>query len=302
MTAAAGDLDRHHDDVTHVGSEVPVEVARTYRVLEPLHAMIYFAPEAEQELTAVGLRPGRMCYFASRAAAMGAVTAGVTAATFYNFNPDIVARHVPRAWSLASIPDILAARLRAADRALRRLLGDAVDTPEVVEAADLVRHAAAGLPGSGRPLHAGHAELPWPDDPHLVLWHGVTLLREFRGDGHVAALLDAGISGLDALVTHVATGRGLTAAAARTSRGWSDDQWAAAERSLAERDLLDTEGLRPDGVALRAHLEVATDRLSAAPWQSVGAERTARLAELGRALSRRALAAGAFPPGVFATR
>ena len=112
---------------------------------------------------------------------MGPVPAGVTAATFYNFNPDLVARHMPRAWALASIEDILAARLKAVDRALRRLLGDeAVQAPAVVdEAARLAAEAATDLPVDGRPLFAAHADLDWPDQPHLALWHAVTLLREY---------------------------------------------------------------------------------------------------------------------------
>ena len=96
---------------------------RAHRATEPLHAMIYFAPEAEQELTGIGLRPGRMGYFASRSAAMGAVSAGVVTATFYNFHPDLVARHIPRAWTLASPEAVIGARAAAVDKALHRLLG-----------------------------------------------------------------------------------------------------------------------------------------------------------------------------------
>ena len=94
-----------------------------HRATEPLHAMVYFAPETEAHLTAVGLRPGRMCYFAARSAAMGAVSAGVTAATFYNFNPALVARHLPRAWDLATPAAVVAARYAAADEVMARLLG-----------------------------------------------------------------------------------------------------------------------------------------------------------------------------------
>ena len=215
--------------VTNVPTELDAKiVARAHRSLDSLHALIYFAPEADEEFTAVGLRPGRMGYFASRSAPMGPVSPGVTAATFYNFNPALVARHIPRAWGLAGVEQILAARLRAADRALRRLLGDEVVAgPDVAEAAELARAATVALRPHGRPLFAAHAGLDWPAEPHLVLWHAITLLREYRGDGHVAALLDAGLSGLDALVTHTATGRGFTAAAAKATRGWSDDEWAA---------------------------------------------------------------------------
>ncbi|HEV7194958.1 MAG TPA: hypothetical protein VGN19_03370, partial [Pedococcus sp.] len=205
-----------------------VSPARMHRALESLHSLVYFAPEVEEELVAAGLRPGRMCYFASRSAPLGAVTAGVTAATFYNFNPELVARHIPRAWTLASPEQVISARLAGVDRAMRRLLGEALGTPAVAEAAGLARAATVGLDPAGRPLYAGHAGLDWPEAPHLELWHAATLLREFRGDGHLAALLSSGLSGIEAIITHTATGRGFTVESAKLLRGWSDEQWEAA--------------------------------------------------------------------------
>ncbi|HZC73766.1 MAG TPA: hypothetical protein VE442_23955 [Jatrophihabitans sp.] len=285
-------------------TELPAGLAgRAHRATDGLHAFVYFVPEADEEFTRVGLRPGRMGYFASRSAPMGTVPAGVTTATFYNFHPALVARHIPRAWGLASIEDILAARLRLADRAARRLLGDEVTSlPEVAEAAELARAAAVGLPPQGRPLFAAHAELDWPDAPHLVLWHAVTLLREFRGDGHVSALLSAGVSGLDALITHTATGRGFTEAAAKATRGWSDEEWDVRLQALRDAGLLDGTRLTDAGGQLRASIESATDELAAPPWQTLGVDRTERLIELGKALSRQLVNAGAFGSGTFAGR
>jgi len=273
---------------------------RVHRATETLHALIYFVPEAEEELTAVGLRPGRMPYFASRAAPMGAVPAAVVAATFYNFNPDLIVKYIPRAWTLATTEDILAARLAAVDRAYRRLLpfdehGDAIE-----ELAALVREATTDLAVEARPLFAGHATLPWPDEPHLVLWHGVSLLREYRGDGHLIALMDAGLNGIEAIVSHSASGRGFLDEVGRTLRGWSEEQWAAAKETLRGRGLMDGAALSEDGLAQRAAIEAATDRLDRAAWLRLGEERTTRVVELGKQLSRAALMAGAIPPGVFA--
>lgn len=271
-----------------------------HRALEPLHAMIYFAPEGDEEYAKTGLRPGRMGYFASRSAPMGQVSAGVTAATFYNFNPELVAKYLPRAWSLASVPDVLAARLVVADRALRRLLGDdVVASAELAEAAQLARAATEGLPVDGRALFAGHADLPWPEQPHLVLWHAISLLREFRGDGHLAALLMAGLDGIDAAVTHQATGVGFTAAAAKATRGWSDEQWDTAITSLTERGLMAGGDLTEAGQELRTQIEADTDRLDERAARTLGEDRAARLIEVGKTLSKTALAAGAFPAVVF---
>ena len=284
-------------------SLLPGTAGRAHRALDTLHALTYFVPEADEEFGALGLRAGRMHYFASRSAAMGRVGAGVVTATFHNFHPGLVARFVPAVWDVAAPADVLAARLRVADRALRRLLGDEVVAgADITEAAELAREAAQALSAPGRPLYAAHADLAWPAEPHLVLWHAITLLREHRGDGHVAVLVGAGLSGLDALVTHTATGRGFSEPAARATRGWSEDEWAAAVTALRQRGLLDGDGLTPAGVELRERVEAATDALAADPWLALGPAGTDRLTELGRTFSRAAVAAGAFPPGLFAAR
>jgi hypothetical protein len=279
------------------------DVARAHRAVEPLHNHVYFSPEQDEYLTAVGLRPGRMCYFAGRAAAMGAVGPGTVTATFANFAPALVARHVPRAWTLAAPEQVLAARLDGARASLTRLLGGAdAAAPEVAELAGLLREACTVLTPEGRPLYAAHADQPWPEEPVLSLWHGATLLREHRGDGHVACLLRAGLTGLESLVTHTLTGRGFTEPAARATRGWSDEEWAAAVDRLAARGLVADGALTEAGVALRAEIEAGTDELSAAPWVHLGPERNTRVVELGRGLSARLVAAGAYPAGVLAAR
>jgi hypothetical protein len=277
----------------------PALVGRAHRAIDPLHSQLYFAPEHDEHLSATGLKPGRMSYFAGRAAPMGAVGAGVVTATFYNFSPSLVAHMIPRAWTLASPEQVLAARLDAARASLTRMLGDAVGSDEVVELAALLLEACAALTTEGRPLFAGHADLPWPDEPLLQVWHGASLLREHRGDGHVAVLLHAGLTGLEALITHCATGRGFTETAAKATRGWKDEEWAAACAALAGRGLLDDAGLTADGEQLRAHIEVQTDALAADPWLSLGAGKTARVVELGKGLSRRLAEAGAFGQGIF---
>ena len=277
---------------------------RAHRLVEPLHSHVYFAPETDEHLVAIGLRPGRMVYFAGRAAPMGAVGPGVVTATFYNFAPSIVRRHVPRAWTLAEPSAVLAARTEAARASLTRLLGgpDAVAAAEVTELAGLLREATTALAPEGRALYAAHADLPWPEEPLLQLWHAATLLREHRGDGHVVTLVRHGLTGLQALVTHTATGRGFTQQTAQASRGWSDEEWAAAVADLAERGLVDDAGLTGAGQQLRADVEAETDALSSAPWAHLGVQRTTRVAEIAREFAGRLVANGAYPAGVFPAR
>ncbi|WP_199433862.1 SCO6745 family protein [Qaidamihabitans albus] len=282
--------------------EARTVAARCHRALESLHSMIYFVPETERSLTALGLDRGRMCYFAGRAAPLGAVSSGVVAATFYNFSPELIARHVPRAWTLAAPERILDARFEAAEAALRRLLGDeAVASDSLAELAELTREAALACIPEGRPLYAAHAALDWPAEPVLVLWHAVTLLREFRGDGHIAVLVNHGFDGLPALVAHTATGQGFVEEMARRTRGWTGEQWAAAVEGLRERGTLDASGaLTEQGKRERERIEDETNAAAAGPWQRLGAAKAARVRELGKEFSRAAVAAGAFPAGVFA--
>ncbi|MEU3275324.1 hypothetical protein ABZ639_31110 [Saccharomonospora sp. NPDC006951] len=277
--------------------------ARGHRALEPLHSLVYFAREAESAFVATGLERGRMCYFASRAAPMGPVGPGAVAATFNVFNPDFIAEYLPRAWTLASPADILAARVDAAGLALRRLLGDDLaGSPAVTELAGLVREAAEAAPVEGRALFAAHADLPWPSDPLQSLWHGASLLREFRGDGHVAILLGHRLGGLAALVTHTATGKGFTVDMAKKRRGWSDEQWSGAVADLTAGGVLDDAGaLTEKGRAEREAIEAETDAVTAPPWQRIGIDKSARIQELGSILSKRVVAEGAYPPGLFAT-
>jgi hypothetical protein len=274
---------------------------RCHHAVSPLHTAQYFAPEPAEEYAALGLSTGSMSYLAGRAAPLGAVGAGTVAAVFYNFSPGHVARFLPAAWSVAAPEAVLAARARGADRALRRLLGEQIcASEEMAEAAALALRAAEGGHIEGRPLYAANAVLPVPGEPHLALWHAATLLREHRGDGHLAALAVAGLSGIEALVLHNATGETVTSAVLRQTRGWSAEQWAAAGDRLRDRGLLDEAGdVTPAGAALRADAEALTDRLDAAPYDRLGPAATARLTELAEGFTRIAREAGAFPARLY---
>ncbi len=266
---------------------------KMWRTLEPYHGMIYFAPEAAAAYEALGVM-GFDGYFASRAAPMGAVPAEVVIATFYNFNPTIVREAIPAAWDTATPAELLDARLGAADAALRRTLVDRVGDPSVARAARLARTATEGCSTPGRPLYAGHASLPWPNPPHLALWHAIALLREFRGDGHIACLVAAGLDGVDALVLHAASGE-VPRAALQASRHWDDTAWDASVAKLQERGLVTGDGSFTDGgAALRQHIEDQTDALALAPWAVLGEDDCDELRTLVRPLSKAIVDGGTF--------
>jgi hypothetical protein len=272
------------DGGTEVGAGGAVEPGRVrglWHLLEPLHAVLYYAPEVSEEAAALGYETGERwpSYFPLRAAPLGPAGAGRVTSAFYSFSPRMVAAHMDSAWSVAAPDAVLAARMRGIDRACRALFGDRVDSRGLARAAALARRAAEAADTAGRPLAAANAEQEWPEAPHLQLWQAATILREHRGDGHIAALLVAGLDPVESLVSFAAVG---AASVERfESRGWSKGEWESARERLTARGLVDEQGGATDaGRDLRHRVEHHTDQLAAAPWQSLGATDTERLADL----------------------
>ncbi|BCJ39349.1 hypothetical protein GCM10010168_64030 [Actinoplanes ianthinogenes] len=261
--------------------------------IEPIHAALYFGPEAFAEAARLGydVTSRWPSYFAWRTAPLGAAGAGLVAATYYSFSPAMIAAHVPGIWDVAGPGEVLDARLRAVDGTLRGLL------PSVTgmrEAAELAVRAAESADLGHRPLAAANLDLPWPDQPHLALWQALTVLREHRGDGHLTALQVAGLDPCEALVSFAAIGA--APAANFEGRGWSGEEWAAARERLAGRGLVDAGGTATEaGHALREQVERQTDELAAGPWRALGEAGAGRLSELIRPLLGAIVGSGLLP-------
>jgi hypothetical protein len=252
---------------------------RMWTLFEPVHVVTYFSAEALSAFTDAGLRGFWRGYFAGRAAPLGKVGPAPVAASFFNFAPSMVARALPGVWELITPEDALAVRSAGALAALRRLLADGA--ANLTAAADLLLRATDGLDCAGRVLAAANAARPAPAEPAARLWHAATLLREHRGDGHVAALVAAGIDGCEALVLRTACGDGPSRGQLQPLRGWSDEDWERAAARLAGRGWLDPAGqVTPAGAAARQAVEDATDRAAARPWARLGTSVTEELAGL----------------------
>jgi hypothetical protein len=279
----------------HEGRTSPHLARRLWALGEPYHALLYFSDESRTAVERLGVGGFWNGYFAFRAAPLGPVGPEVVTAVFYNFARAFVARRVPAVWALATPDQALSGRLAAVDGAVRRVLGnDWPTSAESREAADLAGVAAAAACTGGRPLAAANTAVPVPDEPHLALWQALTTLREHRGEGHNAALLQREVDGVEA---HV-----LAAAAGRTprdwllkARGWDDEAWAGAVEALTIRGWLDRGELTPEGLAMVAAIEADTDRLALGPWQELGDARCDRLADLLTPIRRAVVAAGDWP-------
>ena len=268
---------------------------RLWQLLEPIHAVVYFSPEPLAALRAAGYKGFWMGYFANRAAPLGPAGPELVQALFYNFTPERVARALPTAWSFAG-PDVaLQARLVGSEAALRRQLADLAEGPEVAHAAELAWKAAASAPVEGRALYAANRALPEPAEPLAKLWHAATLLREHRGDGHVAALLTAGISGRGSHVLH-ALATGNPQEVYRVSRDFEDHEWDHLVDAHRVRGLVDEHGrLTEAGRELKDEIERRTDELAAAAYTSLGESETETLAAALHPLATAIVQAGDIP-------
>jgi GNAT superfamily N-acetyltransferase len=269
---------------------------RMWHQLEPIHALFWYAPEVSAIAAELGYDVATRwpSYFAWRSAPLGRVGPGLVASAFYSFSPRMVGEHVPATWAAVSPQQVLTARMRAVDRMCRERFADQIGTPGLAEAAELAREAALAASTAGRTLAAANADLPWPDEPHLVLWHAIGVLREHRGDGHITALITAGLDPCESLVSFAAIGAAPVTVFA--SRGWTAAEWSAATGRLTARGWTGADGTATDrGRDGRDEIEWRTDRLADGPWQAIGQARAERLAELIRPLLGAALESGLLP-------
>jgi hypothetical protein len=268
---------------------------RLWSRLEPIHAVTYFSPEARAALADAGYKGFWMGYFAARAAPLGHVGPEAVFATFYNFSLAHVARAIPDAWTFAPPSAALRARQQGAVDALQRAFAGKNLTEALETAAALAHSATVGAPMEGRPLFAANRGLPWPGEPTAALWHACTLLREHRGDGHVAALTAAGIGGREANVLQAAAGV-VPRDVFVTARHYDDDEWASASERLAARGLLDGDGhLTADGKVIRDDVEDRTNRIALAAYDALDGQQLQQLIDALTPLARAVIATGDIP-------
>lgn len=267
---------------------------RMFELLEPICLVTFFADECNEELAALGHRTYWDGYFASRAAPLGRVPAEVVHAAFYNFAEGEAARHIPSAWETIPPEASVAARERGSAASVRRILGDELaGSPGLVRAADLTAKAATSAPTVGRMMYAGMRTLPMPSDPVARLWHSATMLREHRGDGHIAALVGARIGGAEAhILSALEMGIHPPESFGRVHH-LPKKRLAAIMDGLRERGLVDAEGRFTDaGREVKQRIESLTDELAAAPYEALSAAELDELIAALEPITAKLVAAG----------
>lgn len=261
--------------------------------IEVIHDVVYFGADMRERFDAIGLKGWWMAYFAHRSAALGTPGPELVTALFHGFAPRLVARALPDAWARATRAQILQTRLQLARDRLTPALG-ADAQHQLAQLATELESAVAGLDFAGRALAAAHASVPRPDDDLGRLWWAATVLREYRGDSHVAVLVAHELDGAAANALAVADGR--APAGQREARGWTDEEWAAAFGRLRDRGWVGADDRVTDaGRVARAEIEVQTDRACSScfdePMRDLAARTEPLLVDLARAIN----SAGAVP-------
>jgi len=273
-----------------VGSDLHETARRLRNLVEPIAAGVYFAPEAHQRYEALGLNYFEG-YFCSRGACLGNAPWSVICAAFGAFKPAAVQQAVTGGWSKTDAEHMLVARRDGATEQLERLLGE--PGPEVKQATEILFSLTEGVDPSGRMLYSGLSVLPVPDTPMGRLWRAADLVREHRGDGHIAAWVSQTDSCEITVLTELTWG--LKPGAYVFTRGWSEEDVDAARTRLQARGLLDGEGQLTDaGREFRGNIERATDLAEREVIERLG-NRAGELFSLLAPFSRTIVENGGYP-------
>ncbi len=272
----------------------PEPVARRlFQLTEPISMVNFSSEEPNDAMAALGFRTYWDGYFAGRSAPLGRVPAEVVHAAFYNFAEGEVARHIPKVWDTTTPEAAHAARQRGCVAALRRILGDLVGTPGLTRAADLLAKASTLAPTEGRVMYAGVRALPMPEEPVARLWHAANMLREHRGDGHIAALVSERIGGTEAHVLSALDSGIYPAKSFGRIHHLPEARLAQVMDGLRARGLLDASGhLTDTGRATKGRIESLTDELAEAPYEGLASVELDELIASLEPISTRLVATG----------
>ncbi len=268
---------------------LPQTPARRLRdAVEPIATQGWWSRPASEQHATLGI--GFFdAYVWGRAAALGTPTASVVVATFGVFEPAMLTAVYERAVASASRDDILAARAAGAIASL----GSIVSDDEAAAVADPLLAALGTLDGMGRPLFSALRELPMASTAAGRLWRAAELVREHRGDGHLAACVAEGLTAID---SNILTELWLDFAIGEYSgtRGFGPDRVAAAVARLEGREWVADGALTEAGRTVRDRVEAATDASEAALVAALGDECESIIAN-AEAIAERVMSARAFP-------
>lgn len=289
-------------------------------VLGALHSPVYGSRQVADRLARAGLSDPKGAYLAQRAAPLGvsrsrsgsrtraadAATAGhdrefapgsaLVTAAFYGFSPSMISQHIPEVWDVVPPSHVVSLTLDG----MRELLGPLFRGREesVAELSELLGSVASDQPIAGRPLAAAWADIPATGDAIVDLWVATTVIRESRGDGHIAILVAEGVGPLESHLLARGAAPDFRLDLERR-RGWTQGEIEEAVTRMRAEGLLDRHAARTElARSLRTRIERRTDEISAEAWEAGGPRMSGRVAELALELLPPVLTSGVLMPAM----
>lgn len=262
-------------------------------VLAPIGEHAIWSPRTNEVLDKLGL--GFVpAYLWGRAVGLGDPPGEVVAAAFGVYEPRLVTAVYEHARRQCGRAGFLAAREEATIASLSDILGDVDVTGSVA----VLRRGVEAADNCGRALFSGLNSLDWPDDPVGQLWRACDLLREHRGDSHMAVWIAAGLGPVAVnLLTELWLGMPLGVYTAMR-RGWPEADIVSAVAELEARGLVSGAEITAAGRVFRDQLEDRTDALEQPVVDAMGEDFEPVIQALDT-WSTTIAASGAFPPGTY---
>ncbi|MDD2859266.1 MAG: hypothetical protein PHU75_11405 [Candidatus Nanopelagicales bacterium] len=275
-------------------SPLSPSVARSmWAAAEPFALVGLASPEAMAAIEVIGV-PRKAAFLALRGAPMGRASASVVAAAFHAFPRSRFEQHLDPVWEVTTPLAVVEATHTSIPVMAARIFGDSVDGGALRSVGDLLVATVAALDVAGRPLAAANQAVVPPAEPWARLWRAWTTLREYRGDGHVAALVASDLDVPEAQVLSATWGSDrYDIDMLRATRRLDDDVWSSAQAALHVRGLLDRAGaLTASGRALREDIELRTDQACMRAWSRFTTDELRTIFDFTSALSAQVIESG----------
>ena len=260
--------------------------------IEPLACQSIWSEEAAERYVELGLDDWFAAYIWERTAALGTPPTALAVMAMGVWNADLIGPLFDKAIAAISQQDIVAVRLTAPGATVRRLLGDIeAEAAPVLEA---LRRGIEAADATARPLFAGLTAEPWPEDVAAALVHACHLLREHRGDSHLAV---CALAGLDPVEMNILTALycGHEPLTYTATRGWTQEQMTAALERLRGRGLVSGSSFSEEGLQFRHRLEDQTDAMQQSIIDAMSSHLDDHIERLD-AWSNALIATGGAPP------
>jgi len=249
----------------------PTPARRLRDALEPMAMHAVWSEPVNEALAGLGLDDFFVGYVTGRGAPLGEVPGALVAAAFGVFEPGAIGACWATGRAAVKLPELIAERDRATATSLRATIESCASETDALRTAEVLERAVAAVHDTGRPLFAALRAQPQLTDPYGRLWRAADLVREHRGDGHIAACVAAGLDPVRMGIL-AETWVGYPVGEYSSTRAWPQEAHDAAVARLEADGLIEDGEITERGRQFRDAIEAATDAAQADLITAVGDE------------------------------